>query len=196
MGSAPDRIPLGRIRLCYDDYVGLPADGRRYEILDGELFVTPAPSSRHQQVSINLGSLLVQHVRAHQLGRILYAPIDVIFEPTTVAQPDSVFIRAERDAIVADRGIEGPPDLVVEILSPFSARQDRITKAALYARFGVLHYWILDPDARTFELYGLAGDAYQLLARESGDAKIHPALFPGLAIDLLEVFWGQAPPVS
>jgi Uma2 family endonuclease len=190
MGSAPDRIPPGRIRLCYDDYVGLPADGRRYEILDGELFVTPAPSSRHQQVSINLAFLLVQHVRARHLGRILDAPIDVIFEPTTVAQPDIVFIRTERDAIVADRGIEGSPDLVVEILSPSSVRQDRITKAALYARFGVPYYWIVDPDAGTVELYELAGDAYRLVAKESGDARIRPALFPGLAIDLVEVFWG------
>lgn len=196
MSSAPDRIPLGRIRLCYDDYVGLPDDGRRYEILDGELFVTPAPSSRHQQVSINLAVLLVEHVRARHLGRILNAPIDVIFEPATVAQPDIVFIRTERNAIVADRGIEGPPDLVIEILSPSSARQDRITKAALYARFGVLHYWIVDPEAATFELYELAGDAYRLLAKGSGEARLHPALFPGLAIDLVEVFWGQAPPVS
>lgn len=195
MSSAPDRIPPGRIRLTYDDYVGLPNDGKRYEILDGELFVTPAPTSRHQLVSINLEFVLLRHVREHRLGQIIDAPIDLILEPCTVAQPDILFIRAERGAIISERGIEGPPDLVVEILSPSSVRQDRTTKAALYARFGVPHYWILDPDARTFELYELEGDSYRLITKESDEATIRPALFPGLEIDLIEV-WPSRSTVS
>ena len=188
MSFTPDRIPPGRIRLTYDDYVGLPNDGKRYEILDGELFVTPSPRPRHQQVSINLEFILLQHIRGHRLGQILHAPIDLILDPTTVAQPDILFIRAGREAIISERGIEAAPDLVVEILSPSSIRQDRTTKATLYGRFGVAHYWIVDPDARTIELYELDEGSYRLVAEEAGEATIRPALFPGFEFSLGEIW--------
>ena len=188
MDSAPDRIPPGRIRLTYDDYVGLPNDGKRYEILDGELFVTLAPSTRHQQVSIQLGVILFRHVRGARLGRVLQAPVDVIFDGSTVAQPDIVFVAASRDAIVTERAIEGAPDLVIEILSPSTLRQDRTTKAALYARFGVAHYWIVDPGERTIECYEREADSSRLVSKEAGDATIRPGLCPGLEIHLSEVW--------
>ena len=188
MSLTPDRIPPGRIRLTYVDYVGLPNDGKRYEILDGELFVTPAPRPRHQQVSINLEFVLLQHIRGHRLGQILHAPIDLVLDPTTVAQPDILFIRAGREAIISERGIEAAPDLIVEILSPASMRQDRTTKATLYSRFGVAHYWIVDPDARTIELYELDDGSYRLAAKEAGEATIRPALFPGFELPLGEIW--------
>src|SRR5437879_2096182 len=145
MSSIPDRIPPGRIRLTYDDYVGLPNDGKRYEILDGELDVSPAPGSRHQIASINLSTILNLFVRQHRLGRVLEAPTDVILAPTTIVQPDILFVRAERVSIITERAVEGSPNLVVEILSTGTARQHRTTKAALYARFSIPHYWIVDP---------------------------------------------------
>ncbi len=188
MSLVPDRIPPGRIKLTYDDYVGLPNDGKRYEILDGELSVSPAPTSRHQIVSINLASMLHTFARRHRLGRILYAPTDVILAPTTVVQPDILFVHAARSTIITERGIEGPPDLIAEILSTGTARQDRTTKAVLYARFGVAHYWIADPDARTIELYQNEGRSYRLLAKETGAATIRSPLFAGLDIQLAQVW--------
>ena len=182
MSFAPDRIPPGRIRLTYDDYVGLPNDGKRYEILDGELFVTPAPRPRHQQVSINLEFILLQHIRGHRLGQILHAPIDLILDPATVAQPDILFIRAGREAIISERGIEGAPTLVVEVLSPSTARLDRDRKMKLYAEHGVPYYWIVDPESRSVEAYTLTGTAYALAGRVTGEPAPLPP-FRDLTID-------------
>src|SRR2546430_12413988 len=187
MSSNPDRIPAGRIMLTYEDYVGLPNDGKRYEILDGELFVIPAPVPLHQRVSRNLQRLLDRHVVDNGLGEILNAPIDLILSTTTIAQPDLLFIRAGRD-IVTRRAVEAPPDLVVEVLSPSSLRQDRVTKAALYARFGVPHYWIVDPEARRIDVYELDGAAYRLTAEATGAQVLRSMLFPELEIALADVW--------
>ena len=140
MSRVPNRIPPGPIKLTYEDYVDLPDDGRRYEILDGELEVSPAPAPRHQSVSLNLLRILDRHVEERGLGRLYYAPIDVILAPTTIVQPDLLFIAAGRESIVTGKAIEGPPDLMVEIISPWSGRRDRVAKATLYARYGVRHY--------------------------------------------------------
>ncbi|MGH7857934.1 MAG: Uma2 family endonuclease [Candidatus Binatia bacterium] len=186
METSSDRLPPGP--LTYEDYCELPEDGNRYEILDGELFVSPAPVPLHQTVSANLEWILMRHVREHRLGHVLHAPLDLLLERTTVAQPDVLFIRAGRESIVTDRAIEGAPDLVVEILSPSTSRKDRTTKASLYARFGIDHYWILDPDERAFELYERQGAAYRLAARGQGDEAVRPSLFPGLEIPLREIW--------
>jgi Uma2 family endonuclease len=174
--------------LTYDDYVELPDDGNRYEILDGELHVTPAPASRHQIASIELSTILNVFVRANRLGRVLTAPTDVIFADTTIAQPDILFVRAERQSIITERAVEGAPDLLVEILSPGTSRWDRTIKAAVYARYDVSYYWLLDPDLRTIELYENDRSSYRLVARESGGAVIRTPLFPGPDIALTEIW--------
>lgn len=184
----PDRIPPGPIKLTYEDYVDLPDDGKRYEILDGELEVSPAPAPRHQAVSRNLLFILHGHVHERRLGRVYCAPIDVILADTSIVQPDLVFVAAGRESIVTARAIEGPPDLMVEILSPWSLRRDRVAKAALYARFGIRHYWILDPEGRTLEMYGVAKRVYRPVATYEGAAKARSALFPDLEIDLGRVW--------
>ena len=184
VSRVPDRIPPGRIKLTYEDYVELPDDGRRYEILDGELEVSPAPAPLHQRVSGNLEFVLHGHVSARRLGRVYHAPIDVILAPTTVVQPDVIFVAAARESIVTRRAVEGPPDLVVEILSPWSVRRDRVAKAALYARFGIGHYWLLDPEERIFEAYEAAGEEYRLVATYGATGTMRTSLFPELGIDL------------
>jgi Uma2 family endonuclease len=156
--TSTQSIPLGKIVLTYDDYRELPNDRNRYEILDGELSVTPAPSTKHQRISGHLFLTLANHILAHQLGDIFAAPADVILAPTTVVQPDLIFIGNDRRGIVTERAIEGPPTLAVEILSPTTHRTDRQTKAQLYAKHGVPHYWLIDPDQQTLEAYELAGD--------------------------------------
>jgi Uma2 family endonuclease len=184
----PSRVPPGPIKLTYDDYAELPNDGRRYEVVEGELAVTPAPAPAHQAVSRNLEYLLHTHALATGAGTVYDAPIDVILAPTTIVQPDLVYVAAARQAIITERAIEGPPDLVIEIVSPSTARQDRVTKAALYARFGVAFYWVVDPGALTLEEYALAHNAYQQVAVHSGATVARTRMFPDLEIDLTRVW--------
>lgn len=170
-----------RAVLTYRDYEALPADGRRYELHDGELSVTPAPGTRHQRISSALNSILKPHVVARGLGEVLYAPVDVILADTTIVQPDLVYLDTTRARLFSERGIEGPPTLVVEILSPSTIAIDRSIKLQLYRRFEVPYYWILDPEARTVEAYGLAEGRYTLLARVSGTGPVSLPPFPDLA---------------
>ncbi|MFQ5827883.1 MAG: Uma2 family endonuclease [Candidatus Methylomirabilia bacterium] len=173
-----------KVVLTYEDYCQLPNDGRRYEILDGEIAVTPAPSPTHQEVLFNLARLVDDHVRSHGLGKVYVAPIDVILAPTSIVQPDMIYVAAERLSLISTRGIEGPPDLAVEVLSPTTSAQDRGTKLQLYARYGIRHCWLIDPDSQRLEAYELAGTPYRLVAEPSGLAEFAPALFPDLRIRL------------
>jgi len=172
-----------RVILTYKDYEALPADGRRYELHEGELSVTPAPSPRHQQVSANLFMLLRQHVRAHGLGEVLYAPIDCILSDITIVQPDLVYVEPSRLGAISARGIEGPPTLVVEVLSPTSVQIDRGVKFQLYARHQIPYYWIVNPDTRTIEACTLSETAYQLVARLEGPGPIALPPFLDLLLD-------------
>lgn len=186
--TIPQRIPQGKIILTYDDYLLLPSDRNRYEILDGELAVTPAPSTRHQKVSGYLYHILANHIVAHQFGDLYAAPTDLILAATTVVQPDLIFIANDRLHLVTERAIEGPPTLVIEILSPTTDRTDRLTKAQLYAKYRVPHYWLIDPDHKTLEAYELVEDSYRqvTLAREAETCT--PSLFPGLSIPLADLW--------
>jgi Uma2 family endonuclease len=177
---------MSRVALTYRDYAALPDDGRRYQVLDGELCVTPAPGTRHQGISMRLSSRLHVHVTSQRLGEVFAAPIDVILKDSpdeaSIVQPDVVFVATDRLAIVSARGIEGAPTLAVEILSPSTADLDRHRKRELYARHGVPYYWIADGDTHTLEMYGLAGRDYELLARRSGPTIAAAEPFPGLPL--------------
>ena len=168
--------------LTYEDYLATPDDGRRYEIHDGELSVTPSPGTNHQRVSRNLNAILGAHVRTRGLGEVLYAPLDVILTNTTIVQPDLIFVAPAHASRVSRRGIEGAPTLAVEILSPSTTTIDRSRKLQLYARHGVPYYWILDPDARVLEGCELAGSAYRLVTRAAGAAPVLLPPFPDLAL--------------
>src|SRR2546422_6151977 len=141
----------GGVVLTYREYEALPADGRRYEIHDGELSVTAAPSPQHQMVSANLFRVLDDHVRAGGIGKVLYAPLDVILTETAIVQPDIVYLDLARLDRISQRGIEGAPTLVVEILSPSTTLTDRTTKQQLYARHAVPFYWLGGSEGRALE---------------------------------------------
>ena len=170
----------------YADYAALPDDGRRYEVLEGELVEMPSPRYAHQRVLGHVYRRVADHVESQGLGDVVLAPMDVVLAERTVLQPDLLFIAHERLAIHDDANVKGAPDLCVEILSPSNAAQDRLRKAALYARFGVAHLWIVDIEARSIEEYVLDGEAYRARSVTSFDAEFRPALFPGLAIRLGE----------
>lgn len=160
--------------LTYRDYAALPDDGQRYELHWGELSVTPSPGTRHQGAVIALGSLLYEHVRSRSLGKVFIAPTDCIMTNVTVVQPDVFYISTDRRSIISERGIEGAPTLVVEVLSPSTARIDRDRKMKLYAEHGVPYYWIADPVSRTVEAYRLVGAAYV----PAGSVANEPAVLP------------------
>lgn len=166
--------------LVYDDLAGFPADGRQYELLTGELHVTPAPSPQHQWASKQLQRQLETYFEGGHLGHVFDAPVDVILTPEDVFQPDLVVVTDR--ALVTSRAIEGAPTLLVEVLSPSSVTYDRTAKSRRYAALGVPHFWIVDCAATTIEWYRLEQGTYEVIARLSGDASREHPNFPGLVI--------------
>src|ERR687894_2597688 len=152
----------------YEDLNSLPDDGRRYEIIEGELYEMPAPIWDHAITIMNLILLLAPVVQALG-GRVLTAPLDVFFEGADPVQPDIVVLLPESAAVGAGRGVEGAPDLLIEVLSPANRGRDLLTKRALYARAGVREYWIVDPASRVVEILALDRDALHTVQRASGE---------------------------
>jgi Uma2 family endonuclease len=176
------------LKLTYDDYLNLPDDGRRHEIIDGEHYMTPSPQTRHQIVSRNLERILLNYAEENDCGQILDAPVDVVLSDTTIVQPDILFVRKEREHIIKRNFIEGAPDLIIEIISPGSERLDRHTKMKHYAMFGVGEYWLIDYEARILEQYVLRG---RILERKDVFSQdFCPSLFPNLTIHLSQIFKG------
>jgi Uma2 family endonuclease len=147
-------------RITWQDAQLMPEDGKRYEAIDGDLYVTPAPSRRHQWVSGNLERALCRLLQDPGYGWVYHAPIGVEFPETEEgAQPDIIFVSKARAEILVDEGIRGTPDLVVEIRSPTTAERDGTVKRKLYQRQGVAQYWIVDPDAGAVEVWDFEGGA-------------------------------------
>lgn len=141
-------------RWTYAEFARLPSDdGSRYEVMFGELLVTPAPGRRHQRVVTDLVTILNTHVREHDLGEVFAAPFDVLFGEGDYLEPDIVFVAKDRLGLLTDRGVEGTPDLVIEVVSPATAARDRGPKRERYRLYGVPEYWIVDPDSRTIEVW-------------------------------------------
>jgi Uma2 family endonuclease len=152
----------------YADLLTLPDDGRRYEIIEGELYEMPAPSWAHATVIANLISALIPLVvKLDGLWRT--APLDVFFQGADPVQPDIIVLLPESQALPTERGVEGPPDILIEVLSPSNRGHDLLTKRALYARAGVREYWLVDPEARTIEILALDRDAFHLAVAVAGD---------------------------
>ncbi len=177
------------IRLTYQDFCALPDNGRRYEILDGDLYMSPSPTPLHQHVLLELGANLRAHVKRHDLGRVFIAPLDVLLSEHDIVEPDIIFVSKARESIITAKNIVGVPDLLVEIISPSNTERDVRDKQNIYARCGVPFYWMLDPEGRSIIELQLVGKAYARVCELSGDATFTPRLFPGLAIELSEL-WG------
>ena len=193
-------------RLTYPELRMMPGIGERYELIDGELFLdgervflspdhlvtearmTPAPNVKHQRVLRRLFTKMNNHVEAHQLGEVFVAPVDVVFDENTTLQPDILFVSSARRGIIGPEYVLGPPDLVVEILSPYRVPHDRVTKFAQYAHYGVGEYWIVDPVAESVEVYRLAGSKYELTASLSGDQTLETPLLPGWQVIVRDLF--------
>jgi len=172
-----------RVVLTHADLVALPADGKRYELHEGEIYGTAAPRPRHQQVVGNLYLIIAEHVRRLGLGEVFLSPIDVILADVTVLEPDLVYLDASWMERVSDRGIEGAPTLAIEVLSPTTASADRGVKLQLSARYGVPHHWIVDLEGRVIETYPLTRQLYEAGPRLEGTTPAALPPFPDLLFD-------------
>jgi len=175
------------VRFTYSDYLQLPED-KRYEILDGELRVVPAPNIRHQRISGNLEWALRELIRTTGSGEILHAPCDVVFSEENVVQPDILYVRKERAGIIGETHIRGAPDLVVEILSPESRKRDLEVKRKIYAGFGVTEYWIVDPEAGTIEVLIWSERGFVQAGLYGSADRLSSPLLPQLDVPIAEIF--------
>ena len=179
--------PNPAIKFTYQDYINTP-DDKRYELIDGELILAPAPRRDHQTVDTRLGWRIARFVEENALGVVYSAPRDVVLSDTDVVQPDLMFISNERMHIDTEAEIWGGPDLVIEILSPSTAGRDRTVKQVLYARHGVNEYWLIDVDARTIEVLLLGDQGFEpITTYGEGDTLASPTL-PGFSILVDDVY--------
>jgi Uma2 family endonuclease len=180
-----------RVKLTYDDFVLFPDDGQRHELVDGEHYVTPSPNTKHQTVSGNLSWLIRSWLETHPIGRLFYAPFDVVFSDFDVVEPDLLYLSHERAGdVLTAKNVRGAPELVVEIGSPATRQRDETIKRRLYERAGVSEYWVVDPELDVVRVYRRDeagfGRATEL-SLEACDVLTTP-LVPGLELPLVRIF--------
>jgi Uma2 family endonuclease len=178
------------VKLTYDDFLLFPDDGKRHELIDGEHYVTPSPSRKHQAIVWNLITMIGPYLEAHPVGRAFAAPFDVVFSNFDVVEPDLLFISNARLEVLTTKNVQGAPNLVVEIGSPGTRRRDEIIKRKLYERFGVEEYWVIDPEIETIAVYRHVGETYQRvleLTVERNDT-LTTSLLPQLTLPLQQIF--------
>jgi Uma2 family endonuclease len=179
------------VKLTYDDFVLFPDDGKRHELIDGEHYVTASPNLKHQQILLNLTVLIANWLDRHPVGRMFFAPFDVVFSNFDVVEPDLLYLSDERMTQVATaQHIRGAPELVVEVASPSTRSRDETVKRHLYDRSGVSEYWIVDPDVDVVRIYRRGGAEFGSaleLRREADDVLTTP-LLPGLEMPLARIF--------
>ncbi|MBI4872247.1 MAG: Uma2 family endonuclease [Candidatus Riflebacteria bacterium] len=177
------------ILVTVEDLFEMPEDGNRYELIDGRLHVTPPPTTRHQRVVMQVILRLAAWSEAQNRGKWFFAPCGVILDDTTMFQPDAFFVSRERVAeIVQEKAVYGAPDLIVEVLSPGTARRDRTVKTLAYASSGVREYWLIAPDAACVTVLTLVGARYEELGLVSGARTIPSRVLPDLAVRAEELF--------
>ena len=173
-------------RWTYEEYYRLD-DEQRYEVIDGDLLMAPAPDTWHQDWCRELCHIIDRHVQRHQLGKVFFAPVDLVLDAHNTVQPDLIFISTAKAGIIERRGIFGVPDLLVELISPSSVRRDRYMKKDLYARFGVQEYWIGDPANKALEILTLTEGKYDLHCSAEEKGKLASVILPGLEFDIAEL---------
>ncbi len=171
----------------YEDLFKLPDDGKHYEIIDGELYEMPPPSLDHASVIMNLIALLLP-VATRLGGKLFTAPVGLFLPDADPVEPDLLLLLPEQKHLTSRRGVEGPPELVVEVLSPSNPRHDQITKRALYARGGVPEYWLVSPEAAMVEVLVLEGGAYRTHLRAGGDEPVSSVVLPELSFPASAAF--------
>jgi Uma2 family endonuclease len=174
--------------VTYQDYLNLPEDGNRYEVMNGELIMVPAPNTIHQDVSANVEYELKKFIEKHKVGKIYHAPIDVVLSETNVVQPDILFIAKQRFHIITEKNISGAPDLIIEILSPSTGYYDLIEKKEIYEKYGVQEYWIIDPKKKRVETYNNIKSKFKLNQRLEKKGILKSQILDEFEISLENIF--------
>lgn len=172
----------------YNDYSALPNDGKRYEIVEGVLYMSPSPSIIHQRIAGRIFRYLATYIEDTGLGLVLDAPTDVELSPIDVFQPDVLVVLNAGLEKVQELKVVGAPDLVVEVASPSTSIQDRNKKYRVYAKAGVMEYWIVDPGTKTVELLVLEAGEYRSLGIFRGQAKLPSQVVPNLPVRVEQLF--------
>jgi Uma2 family endonuclease len=176
-----------QLKLTYNDYAKTP-EWERWELIDGELIMPPSPKEAHQSVQGNLGAPMHLFARANDLGKIYFSPFDVVLSEHDTVQPDLLFVSKERFDIITADNIQGAPDLVVEIRSPSTARQDWTIKRELYARHGVREYWVVDPEAATVAVLLLEERELKVVGVYGEKDTLASTVLPGFTVALSDIF--------
>ncbi len=159
-------------RTIMEVYKMLP-EGTLAELINGQLFMSPAPTNQHQRILKKIFKVLDSFVEEKNLGEVFLAPSDVYLDQNSNAvQPDLYFVSKQNKMIIRDtEPNEGAPDLIIELLSPGNTKHDAITKKNLYEKFGVKEYWIVDPATKETTVYQLQNNSYELVGKEIGKAQ-------------------------
>lgn len=178
-------------RLTYDDLEYFPDDGKRREIIDGELYVTPSPNLRHQVLVGRLHVAIANYLAARPgPGRVYLSPLDVVLSPHDVVEPDLLFVGSDQLDVLTPKNIQGPPALVIEVLSPGTRKTDEQVKRRLFARVGVREYWLVDPELDLVKVSRREDGSFrrvaELTAEDSGT--LMSPLLPGFSLALGELF--------
>ena len=190
-GGDDMRTASSRVKLTYDDFLLFPDDGQRHELIDGEHYVTPSPNTKHQQVVGNLHFMIRSWLEKHPVGRVFFAPFDVVFSHVDIVEPDLLYLShaCAAQALTAAH-VRGVPNLVIEITSPSTRQRDERIKRRLYEREGVSEYWVVDPELEVVRVYRQYENVFARsleLSAEAGDT-LTTALLPGLELRLADVF--------
>jgi len=178
-----------RLKLNYHDYALFPESGsKQHEIIDGEHYMTPSPTTKHQRVSRNMVWIIESFLRENRYGEILSAPFDVILSDNDIVVPDIVYVSQKNIHLLTEENIKGIPDLIIEILSPSHRKRDRILKRDLYEKYGVREYWLIDPDKEQVEIYTFSCDRFLPPTVYNRDQVIKTEIIPGLEIDVKGIF--------
>ena len=176
-----------REKYTYQDYAKL-SEGAPYQLINGELVMTPAPTTYHQRLAREIFLLLASFVKLHGLGEIFFSPLDVYFSETETYQPDIIYVSKDRLSIIAEEKVEGSPDLIAEILSPTTAYYDLRHKKQVYEQYGVKEYWIVDPMEKSIEVYENKKKSFELFKKYDRTGTLRSPLLEGLNLDLSKVF--------
>ena len=186
--ASPPPVPETQRLYTYDELAAeMPETNQPHELWDGALIMAPTPSFFHQEIAFRFHRALHDWVVAHNLGKAIGAPIDMVLSSHRAVQPDVAFIAKDRLAII-QRVIMGPADLVAEVVSLQGRSRDRIEKRDLYEQHGVKEYWIIDPEAQTVEVLALVSGHYELVRRSLPGETSSSRLLPGFEVSVGDLF--------
>jgi Uma2 family endonuclease len=187
-GEAENMAKAHQVLFTAEDYRNLPETGPRYQLVEGDLIMAPSPNRYHQEISRNLEFILCAYLKENPIGKVYHAPFDVYLDEHNVPQPDILFVSKERYGILTPQGAAGAPELIVEILSPSTARLDLDQKRKTYARHGVIELWIIVPETRQVQIYRLQEQPERPAAIYERADVFESPLLPGLRIQAADVF--------